>query len=155
MFSHTERRHLPYTPAQLFDLVADVEKYPEFIGWFVSARIRNRHGNVLEVDQTVRFAGLRAAFTSRAVLDPLRRILISTTDFRFRTFEQRWSFARVGHSDTLVEYDVALELSFGLPEGLVRMAFDERETAAATVGAFELRAQRIYGGQGRTEPPHP
>ncbi len=83
MFKHTERCHLPYTPRQMFDLVADVEKYPEFIDWFISARIRHRDGNVQYVDQVVRYAGLRVAIATRAVLDPPPHIRSPALIFRF------------------------------------------------------------------------
>ena len=146
MFKHTEQRHLPYTALQLFDLVADVEKYPEFIDWFVWARIRHRHGNVLEVDQVVRLAGLHAAFATRTVLEPLRQITtVSTTDFPFRNFDQRWSFTPAGESATLVQYDLTFELRFGFLRGLMHMVVDQRQMAETIVNAFRRRARQIYG----------
>ena len=148
MFKHTEQRHLPYTPLQLFDLVADVEKYPEFIDWFVWARIRHRHGNVLDVDQVVRLAGLRVAFATRTVLDPPRQITtVSTTDFPLRRFDQRWSFTPAGESGTLVQYDLTFELRFGFLHGLMRMVADQRQIAETIVNAFERRARQVYGNK--------
>ena len=146
MFKHSELRRFPYTPRQLFDLVADVEKYPEFIDEFISARIRRRGGDVLEVDQVVRLAGLRVAFATRAVLDPPRRITISTTDFPFRSFDQRWTFTPEA-GGTMVQYDVGLELRFGALQGLMGMVVDERALAEATVDAFRRRARQIYGDE--------
>ena len=54
MGAHTERRHLIYTAPQLFDLVADVERYPEFLSWVIEARIRYRTDSAMLVDMTIR-----------------------------------------------------------------------------------------------------
>jgi len=152
MFKHSELRRFPYTPQQLFDLVADVEKYPEFIDEFVSATIRRRSGDVLEVDQVVRLATLRIAFTTRAVLDPPRRITISTTDLPFRSFDQRWTFTPEA-GGTMVRYDLGLELRFGALGGVMDIIVDERALAEATVDAFRRRARQIYGGEVPPAPP--
>jgi coenzyme Q-binding protein COQ10 len=145
MPKHIERRHLPYTARQVFDLVADVEKYPDFIEWFVAARIRHRNGNVLEVHQVVRFAGLRRAFTTQAILDPPRRIVITTSDPPFRSFDQRWTFTPATDGGTTVEYETTVEMRSGFLQRLMRLVFDERQIAEATVNAFRRRADQIYG----------
>jgi coenzyme Q-binding protein COQ10 len=146
MLKHTERRHLPYTAAQLFALVADVEKYPEFIEWFAAARIRHRHRNVLEVEQAVQFAGLSFQFTTRAVLDPPRQILIVTTDPPFKNLDQRWTFTPARDGDgTIVQFDSTLELHSGLMQHVMWALFSERQMAEATVDAFQRRALQIYG----------
>jgi coenzyme Q-binding protein COQ10 len=146
IFKHIERRRFPYTPRQLFDLVADVEKYPQFIDWFVSAHIRHRAGNLCEVDQVVRYGGLSVAFASRAVLDPPQRIRVTSTDFPFRSFDQHWTFTPEGHSGTLVQYDVAFELRFGfLLHGLMDLVADQRQIAATTIDMFQRRALQLYG----------
>ena len=145
IFKHTERRYLPYTPRQMFDLVADVEKYPEFVDWFVSARIRRRDGNVEYVDQVVRHAGLRVAFATRAVLDSPHHITVTSTDFPFRSFDQHWRFTSNGEAGTLVQYDVAFEMRFGFLHGLIDLLADQRWIAERTVDMFRRRAWQIYG----------
>ncbi len=69
MPTHAERRLLPYAPEQLFDLVADVERYPEFLPWCLGARIRERKGNEIVADLLIGFKMVRERFTSRVVLD--------------------------------------------------------------------------------------
>ncbi|MGO8865569.1 MAG: type II toxin-antitoxin system RatA family toxin [Alphaproteobacteria bacterium] len=145
MPSHRERRQLPYCARRLFDLVADVEKYPEFIEWFVAVRIRRREGNVLEVDQVVRFKGLRARFVTRAVLDPPRRIEIACQEPPFKRFDQLWTFLPAPKGGTIVEYASTLELSSSLLQHAMQALFDERQVAVATVDALARRAQQIYG----------
>lgn len=145
MSSHSEQRQLPYTSMRLFDLVADVEKYPEFIDWFVVVRVRRRLGDVLEVDQVVRFKGMRARFTTHAVLDRPREIAIASSDPPFRRFDQRWTFRPFGAAATDVTYESSLELRSPLLQHAMQALFDERQVATATVDAFARRARQIYG----------
>jgi coenzyme Q-binding protein COQ10 len=145
MFRHIERHNLPYAPRQMFDLVADVEKYPQFIDWFVSARIRRHDGNVQYVEQVVRYAGLRVAFATRTTLDPPSHITVTSADFPFRSFEQHWRFTPYGATGTLVQYEVAFEMRFGFLHGLMDLLADQRQIAERTVEMFRHRAQQIYG----------
>ncbi len=145
MPSHRERRELPYSQTQLFDLVADVEKYPEFIAWFVAVRIRHRDGNRLEVDQVVRFKALRARFTTQATLDPPHGIAITCSDAPFKNFDQRWAFAPGSGGGTLVDYESTLELRSSVLQHAMLALFDETQIAKATIDAFARRAQQIYG----------
>lgn len=143
---HVERRHLPYTAQQLFDLVADVEKYPQFVDHFVEAHVRHRHGNVLSVEQVVCFAMLRLRFLTTTVLDPPREIVVTTTDPRFDAFEQRWRFAPAADGGTEVEYDSIVELHAHALQHLAHALIDERQMAEQLVLAFKRRARQIYGG---------
>src|SRR5699024_11114652 len=68
MPTHAERRRLPYRPEQLYDLVADVERYPAFLPWCLGARIKRREGNTLIADLVIGFKMIRERFTSRVVL---------------------------------------------------------------------------------------
>ena len=147
---HIERRHLAYTAEQLFDLVADVERYPEFLQWFVAARIRHRDGHALDVDQTVRFAGFTAELATRAVLDRPRRIAIAASDPPppLRRLDQCWTFTPASDGRTTVQYEVSVELRSSLLQRLMRPLLDERQMAEATINAFTRRAEQIYG------PPH-
>ena len=140
-----ERRRLAFTRRQLFDLVSDIEKYPEFLDWFVAARIRRRDGNVLEVDQVVAFKGLRTRFATRAVLYPPRGIDITSRDPQFKEFCQRWSFGLAGADDTVVEYSVALELRSRILRHAIRLLFDQPRFVRITVDAFVRRAESLYG----------
>ena len=74
MPTHAEQRVLPYTPEQLFALVADIEHYPEFLPWCIGARIRERQANLVVADLIIGFKVFRERFTSRVALDPPRNI---------------------------------------------------------------------------------
>lgn len=145
MPSHTESRHLPYPAQQLFELVADVEKYPEFLEWFVAARISRRDGNLLEVDQVVRFNRLRERFTTQAQLDAPRRIHITSKDPSFKRFDQLWTFSPMPDGGTIVVYVSTLELSSSVLEHVMQALLDEGRIAKATIDAFAHRARQIYG----------
>lgn len=142
---HHERRELPYTAEQLFELIADIEKYPEFLEWFVAARIRQHDGNVLAVDQIVRFKGLRTRFSTRAMLDRPRRIAITTEDSPFKRFDQTWTFTPAPRGGTTVDYESELVLRSALMQRAMAAVFDEKQFAKTTVDAFVHRAQQIYG----------
>ena len=69
MPKYAERKLVPYRPDQMFDLVADVGKYPQFLPWCIGARIRSQQGNELVADLTIGFGPFRESFTSRVLLD--------------------------------------------------------------------------------------
>ncbi|NQV20292.1 MAG: type II toxin-antitoxin system RatA family toxin, partial [Rhodospirillales bacterium] len=69
MPTHAERRPLPFAPDILFDLVADVERYPEFLPWCVATRVRRKTEDGFEADMTIGFKVFRESFTSRVKLN--------------------------------------------------------------------------------------
>ncbi len=92
MTAYTQREHLNYTVSQLFDLVADVERYPEFMPWVIDAHIRDRKDHTILVDMTIAAGPLRKRFSTIGVLDRPHRIEVSSRDPMFDRFEQRWNF---------------------------------------------------------------
>jgi len=87
MTAYTQRRHLKYTAPQLFDLVADVERYPQFLPWVTEARIRYRQDHTILVDMTMRLGPLRKRFSTVGLLHRPNRIDISSYDPLFDRFE--------------------------------------------------------------------
>jgi len=145
MAAHTERQHLAYTAPQLFDLVADVERYPEFLPWMIEARIRHRKDGMMLVDMTIAAGPLRKRFATAAVLHRPHRIEISSQDPLFDRFEQRWTFEPAADGGTNVEYHVDFKFRSRVLQMLMGKSFAER--AMATMSAFERQAHRLYGGQ--------
>ena len=145
MGAHTERRHLIYTAPQLFDLVADVERYPEFLSWVIEARIRYRTDSAMLVDMTIGAGRLQKQFSTAAALHRPHRIDISSCDPLFDRFEQRWIFEPAINGGTNVEYHVDFKFRSRLLQILMVKSFGRR--AIATMSAFERRAHRIYGGR--------
>ena len=143
MSAYAERQHLPYAAPQLFDLVANVERYPEFMPWVTEARIRRRKGHKIAVDMTVGLGPLRKRFSTIATLDRPCRIDITSTDSMFDRFEQRWTFEPAAEGGTNVEYRVVFEFRSQILQKLMGASFSDQ--AIATMLAFKRRAHRLYG----------
>jgi coenzyme Q-binding protein COQ10 len=143
MAKRTERAHVKYTAAQVFDLVADIERYPDFLPWVIAAGIRRRQGLVLWVDMTMGMGFLRKTFSTIAELDRPHRIDISSHDPLFERFEQKWRFQPAADGGTNVEYEVDFRFRSGLLQRLIGSSFADR--AGAMIDAFRHRARRLYG----------
>ena len=89
MSAYAERLHLPYAAPQLFDLVANVERYPEFMPWVIEACIRHRRDHTIAVEMTVGVGSLRKRFSMIATRDRPHRVNITSCESMFDRFEQR------------------------------------------------------------------
>lgn len=143
MLRQTVERVLAYTPEQLFDLVADVERYPDFLPWWTSARIGKREEAAYCTDQVVRFWIVRRRFRSRTVLERPNRIEVASTDRLFRRFTIRWAFEPAPGSSCRVRLSVDLALRSRHLQTLADIAFGD--AAGQMISAFEDRARRVYG----------
>lgn len=146
MPSHSEQRLLPYTPQQLFDLVIDVERYPEFLPWCLAARIRRREENSLTADLVIGFKMVRERFTSRVAFD--REGLEVDTQYvegPFRHMHSLWRF-QPQEQGCLVDFSVDFEFRSRVLQKLIQPLF--QEAVRRMVRAFETRAVALYGPQG-------
>ena len=140
---HRETRILPYTPEQVFDLVADVERYPEFLPWCLACRIRNRESETsFTADLVVGFKMVREQFTSKVTLDRARSILVEYLQGPFEHLRNEWKFSAAPEG-TKVEFFLSFEFRSRLLQSLIGMLFEE--AVRRMVGAFEGRAARLYG----------
>ena len=147
MPAHAETRHLPYTPQQMYDLVADVGRYPEFLPWTAAARVRKvtDHGDhkVMEADLVVSFKVFRERFGSKVTLWPkARQIDTEYIDGPFRYLESTWEF-READGGCEVAFRVDFEFRNKLLQGAAGMFFNE--AMQRIVRAFETRANALYG----------
>jgi coenzyme Q-binding protein COQ10 len=144
MPTHAEKRHLPYRPDQLFDMVADIERYPEFLPWCVGARIRSRNDNVIIADLMIGFRMIRERFTSKVTLDrPGHRIDVAYTEGPFRYLDNHWIFEPDGQGGTQLDFYVDFEFRSLLLQKVIGVVF--HEAVRRMVGAFETRAKHLYG----------
>ena len=141
-----EKRHLPYTPTQLFDLVSDIERYPEFLPWCVGARIRQRDGNVLIADLMIGFKMVRERFTSKVTLGP-RRIDVVYTEGPFKYLNNHWIFEAAGDGGTNIDFYVDFEFRSKVLRTLDRRPV--QRSGGLMVSSFEKRARILYGADGR------
>lgn len=150
MPQHRDAKVLPYSPAQMFDLVADVARYPEFLPWNSAARIRSRHpvegGEVMEADLVISFKVFREKFGSRVTLLPGQsRILTDYVDGPFKHLHSVWSF--LPHPEGCeVRFEVDFEFRNAILAGVIGLVFNE--AMSRIVRAFETRAHQIYGPAG-------
>ena len=142
MPTHAEQRVLPYTQEQMFALVADVERYPEFLPWCVGARIRERQPDLIVADLIIGFRMFRERFTSRVALDPPRRIDVTYTEGPFRYLNNHWAFATVP-GGCRIDFFVDFEFKSRLLQKVIELLFGE--AVRRMVGAFEGRTRQLYG----------
>jgi len=146
MPTHAEKRVLPYQPRQLFDLVAEVERYPEFLPWCLAARLRRREGKTITADLVVGFKMVRERFTSRVILhdevEQHLRIDVTYVDGPFRYLNNHWLF--LPHEEgCLLDFYVDFEFRSRLLQKVMQPLFNE--AVRRMVGAFEGRAKQLYG----------
>ncbi|RVT84470.1 type II toxin-antitoxin system RatA family toxin [Rhodobacteraceae bacterium CCMM004] len=147
MTSHHETRKLPYTAEQMFDLVADVESYPQFLPWTAAARIRDRRetprGEVMEADLVISFKVFRERFGSRVELRPeTREIHTEYLDGPFKHMRSTWRFTPT-EDGCEVTFDVDFEFRNRILQGAAGMFF--YDAMQRVVRAFERRAAELYG----------
>jgi coenzyme Q-binding protein COQ10 len=147
MPQHKETRVLPYTAAQMYDLVADVARYPEFLPWTAAARIRSRDERgdhvVMEADLVISFKVFRERFGSRVVLWPrTQRIDTEYIDGPFEYMKSTWNFRDVSDGCE-VRFEVDFEFRNAILRSLIGLVFNEAMTRV--VRAFEKRAAELYG----------
>lgn len=151
MPTHTEKRHLPHPPEQLFDLVADVGRYPEFLPWCVAARVLSRSDTEMVAELAIGFKGIRERFTSRVALDrPNMKIDVEYENGPFKYLENHWHFEPDGAGGCKLDFYVDFEFRSRLLEMLIGKLFDE--AVRRMVRAFEQRADALYGAVAEPEP---
>ena len=146
---HHETRQLPHTADQMFALVADVARYPEFLPWNSAARIRSRYpvegGEVMEADLVISFKLFREKFGSRVVLLPgLGRIETEYLDGPLKQLKSVWLFRDSPDGGCEVEFTVDFEFRNPILAAVIGLVFNEAMTRV--VRAFEARAKVLYGG---------
>lgn len=144
---HFEKKSLPYTAQQMYDLVADVARYPEFLPWTAAARIRSRTaiagGEVMEADLVISFKVFRERFGSRVTLLPGQgRILTEYLDGPFKHLKSVWTFQDLAEGGCEVGFDVDFEFRNAILAGIIGIVFNEAMTRV--VRAFETRARQLY-----------
>jgi len=150
---HEEHRTLPYSAREMFDLVADVARYPEFLPWTAAARIRSRKpfagGEVMEADLVVSFKVFRERFGSRVTLWH-ERLGIDTEyiDGPFRHMKSHWRFTPLEDGGCAVDFSVDFEFRNAILQKLIGVVFNE--AMQRIVRAFETRAEALHGRQSVT-----
>ena len=139
---HTEQRILPYTPEQLFELVADVKRYDEFLPWVTAVRIRSSSETEMVADLIVGFGAFRERFASRVLKQRPSAITVDYVEGPLKFLHNEWRFEPVEGGTNLV---FAVDFAFRnrLFEAVAGQVFDR--ALRKMTGAFEARAAVLYG----------
>ncbi len=140
---HSETKHLPYSPAQLFDLVADVARYDEFLPWVVAVRVRSSSDAETIADLVVGFNAFKERFTSQVTKQPPHRITVDYIDGPLKYLKNEWRFEPASDGGTEVFFSVDFAFKSRLFESLAGAMFDR--ALRRMTGAFEQRAAVLYG----------
>ncbi len=150
---HKDSRILPYTADQMYALVADIERYPEFLPWNTAARIRLRRpgpdgSEMVEADLVISFKVFRERFGSRVTLWPAeKRIDTEYLDGPFKYLKSGWSFADLPQGGCKVDFFVGFEFRNAILGKVIGVVFGE--AMSRIVRAFEDRARALYGARPR------
>jgi len=153
MTTHAEKRIMPYSARQMYDLIADIEKYSEFLPWCAAVRTRKRtqteDGDVLDAEMVVSFKVFREKFGCRVVLMPGKnRIDVSYLDGPFKYLDNRWHFVPISENECEVDFFVDFEFRSRALQVLIGVVF--HEAMRQIVRAFEKRAAALYGAPSTT-----
>jgi len=140
---HSETRNLPYSPEQLFELVADVSRYPEFLPWVAAVRIRSDSEALMIADLVVGFKAIKETFTSRVTKHRPRKITVNYVEGPLKYLENDWTFEPDGRGGTNLGFCVDFAFKSRLFETLAGQMFDR--ALRRMIVAFEARAHHLYG----------
>ncbi|WP_172295269.1 type II toxin-antitoxin system RatA family toxin [Pseudoruegeria sp. HB172150] len=147
MTAHSETRRLPYSARQMYDLVADVEKYPEFLPWCAAARVNKLvdtdYGRLMEADLVISFKVFREKFGSRVELhDEELKIVTEYIDGPFKYLKSVWNFRDLDEGCE-VAFDVDFEFRNMILQRAIGLVFNQ--AMHRIVAAFENRANALHG----------
>jgi coenzyme Q-binding protein COQ10 len=138
---HSETRHLPYTPDQLFDLVADVARYDEFLPWVVAVRVRSSSESETVADLVVGFNAFKERFTSRVRKRRPTQIEVDYIEGPLKYLHNEWRFEPAAGGGTDVHFSVDFAFRSRIFEALAGQMFDR--ALRRMIGAFETRAAAL------------
>ena len=139
---HSVTKFLPYTPEQLFDLVADIARYDEFLPWVVAVRIRSSSETETVADLVVGFNAFKERFTSRVAKERPSRIVVDYVEGPLKYLHNEWKFeAAEGGTNLCFAVDFAFKSR--IFEALAGQMFDR--ALRRMTSAFEQRAAALYG----------
>jgi coenzyme Q-binding protein COQ10 len=144
---HSETRHLPYTPEQMYDMVADVKSYPQFLPWVSAMRVRSDSATETLADMIVGFKGLRETFTSRVKKSHPDTIMVDYIDGPLKYLRNEWRFRRE-EGGCAVDFSVDFAFKNRMFEMLAGQVFGQ--ALRKMIGAFETRAAELYGSTGKS-----
>ncbi len=133
---------VPYTPAAMYGLVADIERYPDFLPWCEAARIVSRSDDEVVANLTIGLGALRTSFTTANTLDGPQALIMTLVDGPFSFLEGHWRFDALGDSGCKVSLDIEFEFASTTQDLLFGRIFES--VCNDLIDAFTLRARSLY-----------
>ena len=148
MTTYAEKRNLPYTPEQLFNLVADVERYSEFLPWCLKSKItsKNEEDGIFCADLVVGYKMLRERFVSKVTLEKPGHVHVEYISGPMKYLSNHWRFIRNEDGSSTIDFFVEFEFKSKVLQHLMGVFFNE--IVQKMVSAFEERARSLYGVSG-------
>ncbi|MEQ7872735.1 type II toxin-antitoxin system RatA family toxin [Sphingomonas sp. ASV193] len=140
---HSETKHLPYTPEQLFELVADVANYDKFLPWVSAVRVRSNSETEMVADLIVGFGAFKERFTSKVTKQRPSTITVDYVEGPLKYLKNEWRFEPGAEGGTDLFFSVDFAFKSRLFETLAGQMFDR--ALRKMTGAFEQRAAALYG----------
>ena len=131
------------TPAQMFDLVNEIECYPQRFAWCDGAAVLERGENMLVARLDLRFSGLKRSFTTRNTFDRPKRLALTLVDGPFRSLHGAWDFVALGEHGCKVIFALDFEYLGGVGDALIRLGFER--LASRMVDDFCAQVEAVYG----------
>lgn len=138
-----ETRTLPYSAEQMFDLVADVKSYREFLPWVIATRVRSDNETEMLADMVVGFKSIRETFTSRVLKKRPLEIAVHYVDGPLSDLDNVWTFRAIDEKSCEIDFAVDFEFKNRVFQALAGQYFDR--AFRKMVAAFEARAGELYG----------
>ena len=135
---------VPFSPEQMFALVEDIERYPEFVPWVASAKLVERTATEVIGRLEMHRSGMRETFTTRNVLQPPHQMDLSLVDGPFKTLEGRWKFEPIADRGTRIGLSIRFEFANPMLSLLLSNSFEK--SCGQLVDAFVARARSVYAG---------
>lgn len=134
---------VPYTPEQMFALVSDIERYPEFVPWVSGADILERNSGEIVARLAMERSGVKEQFTTRNLLDPPYHMDLRLVDGPFKLLEGRWSFEEIPGKGSRIGLSIRFEFANPLLAMLLNKSFEK--SCGQLVDAFVERSRAIHG----------
>lgn len=148
MYHYKETRYLPFEPEKIFDIILDIESYPEFIPWCCASRIKFQKENMTTAELVINYKGINAKYTSEviteypSILNNSYKIKVRNIDGPFKTLNNQWTFTWDKEKNvTRLDFEIDFEMSSSILNKMIGVVFCK--ATQKMVEAFEKRATEM------------
>ena len=143
MPTHSEIRKVPYSAVQMYKLVADIERYPEFLPWCLACRIRERQENKILADVVIGYKFFREQYSSQVTFTPFKRVDVKNEKGPLRYLNNHWVFKEIDENSCEIDFYVDFSFTNSFFQQAIELFFNKAVTVM--INSFEKRAEELYG----------